>query len=203
MFATNPPLHCPCGSFVDPYGDHLLGCGQGPLQIQRHNALRDVSWRALLQDNRETRREQRFDGTSLECPDDILHPTFMDGRPTYFDVSVTNTLQPGNLNRSLSHAGVAAMEAELKKDVKYDQHVWDHGGRFAPLIVESLGLWSPFAISMLRSIAERTTLFNGLDRAKAFVNLLEQLSITLWSYNARMIVSRFHISPDPLWDIPT
>ena len=75
-------------------------------------------------------------------------------------MSVTNTLQPGNLNRALATAGVAATEAEMKKDTKYDNHVRNHGGRFVPLVVESLGLWSPFATTMLRSIAERSTLKN-------------------------------------------
>ncbi len=48
-----------------------------------------------------------------------------------------------NLNRALSNAGVAAREAEMRKDAKYEEHVHRNGGRFVPLVMESLGLWSP------------------------------------------------------------
>ena len=33
------PLLCTCSSVIDQYGDHLLGCSQDPLHIQRHDAL--------------------------------------------------------------------------------------------------------------------------------------------------------------------
>ena len=182
---------------------HLLGCGQGPLRIQRHNSLRDILWHALLQDNSETRREQRISGTTQERPGDILHPNFIDSRPTYFDVSVTNTLQPRNLNRALSSAGVAALETEMKKDAKYEEHIRSHGGRFVPLVVETLGLWSPSALTTLKSIANRTTFKNGLDGNTAFTHLLEQLSVVLWSFNAKMLMTYFQVSPDLLWDFPS
>lgn len=202
MFPVHPLLKCSCGAMIDPYGDHLLGCGQGPLRIRRHNGLRDVIWHALLQDDTEVRRELRISGDSQERPGDIAHPTFVDGRPTYFDVSVSNTLQPGNLNRALSMAGVAALEAEMRKDTKYEDHVRSQGGRFIPLVVESLGLWSPFATSMLHSIAERTTLKNGLRSATAFANFIKQLSVVLWTFNAKMVLSYLDVLPDPLWDLP-
>lgn len=47
------------------------------------------------------------------------------------------------------------------------------GGTFYPLVVESLGLWTPFA---LKTIA---ILHNGLSEKLAFKNLLQLLSITL------------------------
>ena len=94
-----------------------------------------------MQDDSNCQREQRISGESQNCPGDILHPSFIDGGATFFDISVTNTLQPGNLNRALSNAGVAALETEMWKDAKYEEHVKEHGGRFVPLVVESLGLW--------------------------------------------------------------
>lgn len=202
VFPTDPPLRCACNLMIDPFGDHLLGCGHGPLRIRRHNSLRDVIWHALLQDDASVRREQRIGGDSQERPGDVSHPSFVDGRPTFFDISVVNTLQPGNLNRALATAGVAALETEMKKDTKYEDLVRGHGGRFVPLIVESMRLWSPFASSMLHAIAERTTLKNGLETATAFANLLQQLSVVLWSYNARMLLNYFEVLPDPLWDLP-
>ena len=39
-----PPnnVRCICGSVMDPYRDHLLGCGCGGLRVRRHNALCDI-----------------------------------------------------------------------------------------------------------------------------------------------------------------
>ena len=73
---------------------------------------------------------------SQERPGDILHPNFVDSWPTYFDVSVTNTLQPRN--RALPSAGVAELETEMNKDAKYEEHIQSHGGRFVPLVVPIL-----------------------------------------------------------------
>ncbi len=200
MFPTTPPQLCPCGAIIDPFGDHLLGCGHGPLRIRQHDSLRDVIWHALLQDDSNSRREQRISGDSQDRPGDILHPNFVDGRATFFDVSVTSTLQPGNLNRALSNAGVAAREAEMRKDAKYEEHVHRHGRRFVPFVVESLGLWSPFTTITLRAIAERTTLKNSLESKAAFSNLSEQLSMT---FNAKTVLNYLflHTSSDPLWEL--
>ena len=40
-------------------GDHLLGCGHGPLRIRRQDALRHVLYHALLIDHPGVRIEQR------------------------------------------------------------------------------------------------------------------------------------------------
>ena len=33
----NPPLLC--AWYIDPYGDHLIGCSYDPYRIRRHDAL--------------------------------------------------------------------------------------------------------------------------------------------------------------------
>ena len=64
------------------FGDHLLGCGNGPWRIHRHDALRDVLYHALrdvlyhalrdvlyhalLQDSRNTLKEQRVCRESIK-----------------------------------------------------------------------------------------------------------------------------------------
>ena len=53
------------GQPVDVYGDHLLECNHGPFRIRRHDALRDVFWHALLQDNTTVCRDQRIQGISI------------------------------------------------------------------------------------------------------------------------------------------
>ena len=42
VFSAEPVQRCVCRQLVDPFGDHLLGCGHGPLRIRRHDALREV-----------------------------------------------------------------------------------------------------------------------------------------------------------------
>ena len=59
-------------------------------------------------------------------------------------------------------AGAASSAAELAKDNKYSQAIDNGGGVFYPLIVESLGLWTAFSISLLRRTAARTTFRSGV-----------------------------------------
>ena len=72
----------------------------------------------------------------------------------------------------------------MDKDAKYDHNVSSAGCVFFPLVVETLGLWTDSSISPLRRIAARTTLRSGVSQGQAFHNLLQQLSVKLWSYNA-------------------
>ena len=128
-------------------------------------------------------------------PGDIFHPDFSDGKPTYFDVSVRNSLLPHFLSRASLVAGVASSAGEMDKDAKYDHNVSSAGCVFFPLVVETLGLWTDSNISLLRRIAARTTLRSGVSQGQAFHNLLQQLSVKLWSYNAKMLLRHISLLP--------
>ena len=65
IFPNAPSPLCACTLPIDPHGDHLLGCGHGPLRIRRHDMLCDIIWHALSQDNTNSRREQRISGLVL------------------------------------------------------------------------------------------------------------------------------------------
>ena len=43
---SGTPL-CTCLSTIDNYGDHLLGCSQGPMRILQHDALVNIIYNAL------------------------------------------------------------------------------------------------------------------------------------------------------------
>ena len=91
----------------------------------------------------------------------------------------------------------------MQKDEKHRQLVEENGGVFIPLVVESYGLWTPFAKKTLKSVALRTTVRSGLEVKMATRNLFEQLSIKLWSYNAKIILNILSLLPvNPLWDLP-
>ena len=181
---------------IDSHGDHLLGCGQGPLRIKRHNALRDIIWQALLLDNSLTTREQRCDD-SLSRPGDIVHPDFLLGKAAFFDVSVRNSFQPNFLTRSAFKAGAAGEAGEIEKDAHYRSSVESMGALFYPLVVESFGLWTPHSLLLLKTIAGRVSIASDIIKNLAFTNFLQQLSVKLWSYNAKMIMSRLHSSNIP------
>ena len=152
VFASTDSIRCSCGNVVDRFGDHLLGCGHGPMRIRRHDALCDFVFHALLQDNSGCKREQRC-GSGLDRPGDVYHPDFLYGKPAYFDVTVRNPLQGSLLSQSAVTAGVAASRGEVEKDAHHEEAVLGAGGIFIPLAVESLGLWSPASLKILRDIA--------------------------------------------------
>ncbi len=141
-----------------------MGCGFGPLRTRRHNALCGILWRALSQDNPNAKCEQMVIGDIQIRPGDVFHPDFSDGRPTYFDISVRHTMQSSSINVASMTAGSAAAEGEGIKDNKYVKIVEQVGAVFVPLVVETLGVWTPFAKSMLKNIATRTTIKNGLPK---------------------------------------
>ena len=62
------------------------------------------------------------------------------------------------------------------------------GCDFIPLVVETFGIWSPFALRTLHSVADRTTARSGASTKVVSRNLLQQLSVSLWTNNARMVL---------------
>ena len=141
------PVVCPCSNIIDRYGDHLLGCSHGPYRIRRHNALRDIIYHALKQDNQNVKLEQSAGGSSNTRPGDVYHPDFDNGKPSFFDVSVCNTLQPGKISTAAVNAGAIVGQGEISKDNKHLPAIEAIGGTFYPLVVETMGLWTPFALN--------------------------------------------------------
>ena len=113
----------------------------GPLRIRRHDALRDVVWHALLQDNTTVCREQRITGYCHDRPRDIYmyHPDFSNGKPSFFDISVRSSSQASFISQCSITTGVAGARGEMQKDEKHRQLVEENGGVFIPLVVEVMG----------------------------------------------------------------
>jgi len=188
---------CACLSSIDSFGDHLLGCSHGPMRIRRHDALADIIYKALLQDHPGVLKEQRVSYNDALRPGDIFHPDFQHGRSAYFDISVRSTTQPAFISLSSTCAGVAAAAGELAKDEKHLAAVEKVGANFIPLVVETFGVWTPYALRHLHIIADRTTPRSGVPPKLARRNLLQQLSVILWSYNAKMILRHWALQgPD-------
>ena len=77
------------------------------------------------------------------------------------------------------------------------------GSIFYPVVVESLGLWSPNSLQVLKTIARRTSFDYNATVSQCMCNLLQQLSCKLWLYNARMILARVDLDSNvgPSWDL--
>ena len=67
----------------------MLGCGNGPLRIRRHNSLCELVFEALLIDNPGTKREIHCSSDDNSRPGDIFHPDFAQGKGAYFRISST------------------------------------------------------------------------------------------------------------------
>ena len=158
------------------------------MRIRQHDALVDIVYHALSQSHTGVRKEQRISGDDQSRPGDVYHPDFQHGRPAYFDLSVRSTTQALHISSSSSCAGVAATAGELAKDQRHRDTVEEAGCKFIPLVVETFGVWSPFALKSINIIADRTTARSGSSTRSARKNLLQQLSVSLWTSNARMIL---------------
>ena len=153
-------------------------------------------------DNKGVMREQRCDTSNNKRPGDVFHPDFSFGKPGYFDISVRCSLQSQFLSRVSECPGAAG---EVEKDARHEEDVVAMGGLFFPLVVETLGLWTPSSRQTIKLIALKVASISGIQLSVALKNLIQQLSIRLWIYNARMllsILSIIGIVPN-MWDIPT
>ena len=110
-----------------------------------------------------------------------------DGQHILIDVTVRNTLQPAFLAEAAVRPGMVAEAGEAAKDLHHAAVVEQAGAMFLPLVMESLGVWTPHSLETLRDIAARTITASGLTSERALTNLLQQLSVRLWQFNARML----------------
>ena len=105
-------------------------------------------------------------------PGDVFHPDFQHGWPAYFDVSIRSTTQPSFISSSAFFAEVAAAAGEIAKDEKHLAALESTGSDCIPLVVEYYGVWTPFALKTLQTIADRTTSHSGVLERTCFSNSL-------------------------------
>ena len=107
--------------------------------------------------------------------------------PTYFDLSLRNSLQPSYIIHSANRAGAAAEAGVLEKNRCHEDMLKATGSLFEPLVVETLGLWHPHSTRMLKIIGRKTA-FHRCQTLSRTLFLYEQLSVKLWLYNAKLIL---------------
>ena len=91
LFPPSPLCTC-----LSNFGDHLLGCSQGPMRICRH-ALVNVVYNALAQDHPGVLKEQGASCDDGLRPGDVFHPHYQHGCLTstfLFAVPLSHLLFP-------------------------------------------------------------------------------------------------------------
>ena len=103
------PHQCPWGSSADCFGTRGLSCKKSGARIQRHNALNDVIYRALVRAGVPSTKEPsgllRSDG---KRPDGVTQIPWESGKCLAWDVTVVDTLAPPYAQLSSISAGKAA-----------------------------------------------------------------------------------------------
>ena len=123
-------------------------------------------------DNRGVIREQWCGASNNKQPGDLFHPNFSLGKPGYFDISVRSSLQSQFLSKASEYPGATGDAGEIDKDEKHEEEVNAAGRLFFPLIVETLGLWTPNSVRIIKLIASKAASFNGIQLHLAVQNLL-------------------------------
>ena len=70
-------------------------------------------------------------------------------------------LSPSYLFKTASRPGAAAEAGEIEKDQRHDWMVSQTGSVFHRLVVETLGLWSPNSLEVIKVIAHRASFHNN------------------------------------------
>lgn len=187
------PHTCPCGSEVDAQGLHGLSCRKSAGRTSRHHHINDLIWRALIKAGVPSVKEPsgllRSDG---KRPDGLTQIPYSSGMCLTWDVTVTDTLAPSNLNLSVLSAGEAAENAASKKIAKYSS-LSDHY-KFVPVAFETLGPPCQEGTDFIKSIGSRLRATTGDIRETSF--LWQRLSVAIQRFNAICIRGTFEALQD-------
>ena len=128
-------------------------CGGNGDRIHRHDSLRDALFSAAQSAALAPRREvpSLIPGSSSR-PADVYFPCWKRGQPAALDVSVISTLQQLTVNGASINQGHALSVGEERKLAAHAAPCRSVGVTFIPLIVESLGGWSPRAVDVIKNI---------------------------------------------------
>ena len=89
-----------------------------------------------------------------------------------------NSLQASYLLESATQPAAAAAGGDSKKIARYEDEVNAAGCDFYPLVIETLGFWSPSSLEILKIIAG-TVLTTGTTVSTVIQHLLQQLFFSL------------------------
>jgi len=145
------PHKCPCGAEVTTMGLHGMSCKKSKGRLSRHGEANDVIARALrsagVPNIKEPAGCSRADG---KRPDGLTLVPWERGRPLVWDFTCCDTFAPTNVVTTAKKLGAAAEAASEAKKRKYG--FLEGTYIFAPIAVETTGVWAKEALSLLLEI---------------------------------------------------
>jgi len=179
------PHKCPCGVNVCSLGLHGLACKRSRGRWSRHGAANDVIARALGSGGVPSIKEppgcSRADG---KRPDGLTLVPWKRGKPLVWDFTCADTFAPSHVASTATHRGSAAEGAAGAKTKKYE--FLDGAYIFAPIAVETTGVWAKDSLRVVEDIGRRITEVSGEKRATSF--LLQRLSIAVQRGNVAAVL---------------
>ena len=177
---------CRCGSNIDEFGLHPLSCRFSAGRFPRHAALNDVVKRGLEAAGFPSQLEpvglDRGDG---KRPDGITLFPFKNGKALLWDATCTDTFSRGNLLRSATAPGSAALAAEEAKSAKYAS--FEPRFLFCPVAVETSGVLGPRTFTFLQDLGRLASRQRSEPRETEW--LFERISLAIIRGNAHAILS--------------
>jgi len=179
------PHKCICGVEVTSLGLHGLACKKSKGRFSRHGEANDVIVRALRSAGIPSIKEpsgcSRADG---KRPDGLTLVPWTRGRPLVWDFTCTDTYAPSYVATTSVQRGAAAEGASEAKRRKYS--FLEGSYLFAPIAVETSGVWAKEALKFLQEVGRRIADVTGEKRSTSF--LLQRLSLTIQRGNAASVL---------------
>ena len=138
-------------------------------------------WLFILSWNRPV-----FLGGDGKRPDGATLDPWRNGRYLLWDFTCPDTLARSHISQSSLAAGLVAGTAEAQKQTKYAELAASGDFIFAPIAIESLGVWGPSALSICAEIGGRIASLTGDIRSFAF--LKQRLGLAVQRGNAAAVV---------------
>ena len=137
--AVGSPHVCICGVKVDSSGRHGLSCRKSAGRSFRHSSVNDLIKRALATAEIPSRLEPTYlartnNKNENKRPDGISLTPWHEGRCLVWDFTCPDTFAQSHLNKAVTGQGAVAIEAEDKKQLKYNYLAQMYN--FVPVAIE-------------------------------------------------------------------
>ena len=119
-------------------------------------------------------------------------------------VTISNSSQPSYILKATIPAGVQQQKQQNLKKMPGIKPMLPQ--RVGYSIRNFLNFWaSSFTLKTLKEICSKTSSISGIPFPRPFRNILEQLFVKLWCYNAEMLHARMQLEvlDVRIWDLPT
>ena len=180
-----------CGTPMDVYGDHAHHCGWGVERTERHNAVRDVFYRAAEGAGLSPRKEvRRLLPTGEKRPGDVLLPGYPAGTTTAYDFTLTSPFQAKYLAGEVSEPGHAITQVEADKIRKHGEDCARAGYRFVPIGFHTLGGISRGGLREVKAVAGAMARSQGEDDGQVILHCFQRISMAIQRGNAAMMAAR-------------